>query len=589
MIKKRLMELMADSRKHIGFQVAWQWLGLCLSIVLMMGIGRVIDLALDGKLTGTGMLISALGLFGGAFCKSACAGFAARESAKAGAEVKTRLRGLLFEKLASLGPSYHEEVPTAEAVQLSVEGIEQLETYFGRYLPQLFYSLLAPLTLFLALCRLSFFTSLVLFLCVPLIPVTIVIVQKIAKRLLNRYWSVYTGLGDSFLENLQGLTTLKIYQADGEKARQMDLESENFRRITMKVLMMQLNSIVVMDLVAYGGAALGMILAVSGYRNGNLSVGQAVSILLLASEFFIPMRQLGSFFHIAMNGMAASDRLFRILDLKSPDTGDAVLSGEAVSISLDHAGFSYNGEMSILKDITMEIPAHGLVSLCGVSGSGKSTIAGLLTGRKRGYQGSIRLCGEETVELSSVSAASLLRNVTLLSHDSVIFRGTVEENLKMAMPSAKKEDMTGALKEACLWEFLEKKEGLATMLTENGSNLSGGQRQRLALARALLHDSPVYIFDEAASNIDAESEEEIMRVIHRLAKTHAVLLISHRLANTAGSDQIYVLKDGMIRESGTFGELLEKQGIFAGLYREQESLEQYVKQGRRLVYAKVGD
>ncbi len=593
MINKRLFKLMAEARNYIYYQVIWQWLGLLCAILIMFRLGRVVD-ALQRDRAGVlaALPLTVLLLLVAALFRAFCSREASRCSCRTGAAVKSRLRVLLFEKLSSLGPAYHTQVPTAEAVQLMSEGIEQLETYFGRYLPQLFYSLLAPFTLFLALCRISFRASLALLLCVPMIPVTIVLVQKIAKRLLGKYWDSYTELGDSFLENLQGLTTLKIYGADGQKAAEMDAEAENFRRITMKVLMMQLNSIVVMDLVAYGGAALGIILAILAYRSGQSSMGEALTILLLASEFFIPMRLLGSFFHIAMNGMAASDKLFRILDLESPETGRLMLSGTAFGVSLEHLAFSYDGEREVLRDISMTIPEKGLISLVGMSGSGKSTIAALLTGQKKGYRGEILLSypvgaatgssGEvRQLRLEDIAPESLQRNVTLLGHDSTIFAGTVEENLRMADSRATADQMIHALQQACLWDFLSRGEGLKTRLTEGGGNLSGGQRQRLALARALLRDSPLYIFDEASSNIDAESEAAILQVIRQLAERHAVLQITHRLSNARTSEKIYVLKQGTLLEAGSFTELLAMKGEFARLYEEQRQLEMYGEPERR--------
>ncbi len=590
MINKRLFALMADARKYVFAQVGWQWAGLLWSILIMYRLGWAADRLLQQRGQGITWLTTGVPLLSAVLMRALCARNAARCSCLAGAAVKSRLRCLLFEKLSSLGPAYHEQVPTAEAVQLMSEGIEQLETYFGRYLPQLFYSLLAPLTLFLALCRISLRASLVLLLCVPLIPVTIVLVQKIAKRLLGKYWDSYTALGDSFLENLQGLTTLKIYGADGRKAEEMDAEAENFRKITMKVLMMQLNSIVVMDLVAYGGAALGMMLAVLACRSGQASLGQALTILLLASEFFIPMRLLGSFFHIAMNGMAASDKLFRILDLEAPVSGREMLSGAAFSVVLRDLSFSYDGEREVLKDISLTIPEKGLVSLVGMSGSGKSTIAALLTGQKKGYRGEILLCYHADsatagpagqLRREDIAPESLQKNITLLGHDSMIFAGTVEENLRMADPTASEETLIHALQQACLWDFLSRGEGLQTKLTEGGSNLSGGQRQRLALARALLRDSPLYIFDEASSNIDAESEAAILRVIRALSERHAVLQITHRLSNARDSAQIYVLQQGTLLESGSFEALLAAKGEFARLYEEQSLLEHYGQQERR--------
>ena len=493
-----------------------------------------------------------------------------------------------------LGASYREQVSTSEVMQVCTEGVEQLETYFGRYLPQLFYSLLAPLTLFIVLCRINIKASVVLLICVPLIPVSIVAVQKIAKKLLNKYWSIYTGLGDSFLENLQGLTTLKIYQADDKKAVEMDEEAQTFRRITMKVLTMQLNSTSVMDIVAYGGAAVGMIVAVSEFLGGRLSLSGTLTIVLLASEFFIPLRLLGSFFHIAMNGMAASDKIFAILDLLEGDDGKVELESVGVSkenvagsenaivkaagavnglaVEFQNVHFNYEEDREILKGVSLEIPAGSFVSLVGESGCGKSTLAGILSGRNKGFKGSVTIGG---VALEDVSEASLMRNVTLIRHNSYLFKGTVADNLRMSKPEATETEMREVLERMNLMAFLDTQQGLETPLLEQGSNLSGGQRQRLALARALLHDSPVYIFDEATSNIDVESEELIMDVIRQLAETRTVLLISHRLANVVSSDCIYMLDQGLIREQGTHQQLMEQKGSYCKLYESQQQLEKW--------------
>lgn len=455
---------------------------------------------------------------------------------------------------------------------MAVEGVEQLEVYFGKYIPQLFYSILAPITLFVVLAFVSLKASLVLLICVPLIPLTIMGVQKLAKRLLGRYWGTYTELGDSFLENLQGLTTLKIYQADEQKAKEMDQEAEHFRKITMKVLMMQLNSIIVMDVVAYGGAALGMIAVLREFASGTVSLGGTVTMILLSAEFFIPMRLLGSFFHIAMNGMAASDRLFAILDLEEGQTGEECLGDGPASVIFRDVCFSYDGERQILDQVSFQLPENGLISLVGTSGCGKSTIAGLLTGRNRGYRGTIRIGGKE---LSRIREDSLLSHVTMVSHNSYLFKGTVRENLLMPAPMATEKEMEAALKKVNLYEFLKSQRGLDTELMERGSNFSGGQCQRLALARALLHDTPIYIFDEATSNIDAESEEQIMEVIRELSQNHCVLLISHRLANVVDSRNIYVLSGGRLVEEGTHNELMKQKGIYAALYLEQNILESY--------------
>ena len=572
MIKKRLLALMAESKTYIIQNIFWQWLGLLSSIITMGTAGWLFQTVWDGFISLSDCLPAAIVIVLCIGLRAYCSRRASAASANAGNDVKQELRQRLYEKLTRLGSSYHEKVPTAEAVQVAVEGVEQLEVYFGKYIPQLFYSILAPITLFVVLAFVSLKASLVLLICVPLIPLTIMGVQKLAKRLLGRYWGIYTELGDSFLENLQGLTTLKIYQADGKKAKEMDQEAEHFRKITMKVLMMQLNSIIVMDVVAYGGAALGMIAVLREFASGTVSLGGTVTMILLSAEFFIPMRLLGSFFHIAMNGMAASDRLFAILDLEEGQAGEECLGDGPASVIFRDVCFSYDGERQILDQVSFQLPENGLISLVGTSGCGKSTIAGLLTGRNRGYRGTIRIGGKE---LSRIREDSLLSHVTMVSHNSYLFKGTVRENLLMAAPMATEKEMEAVLKKVNLYEFLESQHGLDTELMERGSNFSGGQCQRLALARALLHDTPIYIFDEATSNIDAESEEQIMEVIRELSQNHCVLLISHRLANVVDSRNIYVLSGGRLTEEGTHNELMGKKGIYAALYSEQNILESY--------------
>lgn len=563
---------MAESKTYIIQNIFWQWLGLLSSIITMGTAGWLFQTVWDGFISLSDCLPAAIVIVLCIGLRAYCSRRASAASANAGNDVKQELRQRLYEKLTRLGSSYHEKVPTAEAVQVAVEGVEQLEVYFGKYIPQLFYSILAPITLFVVLAFVSLKASLVLLICVPLIPLTIMGVQKLAKRLLGRYWGTYTELGDSFLENLQGLTTLKIYQADEQKAKEMDQEAEHFRKITMKVLMMQLNSIIVMDVVAYGGAALGMIAVLREFASGTVSLGGTVTMILLSAEFFIPMRLLGSFFHIAMNGMAASDRLFAILDLEEGQTGEECLGDGPASVIFRDVCFSYDGERQILDQVSFQLPENGLISLVGTSGCGKSTIAGLLTGRNRGYRGTIRIGGKE---LSRIREDSLLSHVTMVSHNSYLFKGTVRENLLMAAPMATEKEMEAALKKVNLYEFLKSQRGLDTELMERGSNFSGGQCQRLALARALLHDTPIYIFDEATSNIDAESEEQIMEVIRELSQNHCVLLISHRLANVVDSRNIYVLSGGRLTEEGTHNELMGKKGIYAALYSEQNILESY--------------
>lgn len=575
MIKKRLVGLLSHAKKYIIYQVVWQWLALICQIVMIYSAAMLLETALFWEVTPLmaacygGLVLVALIL------RFVCDRQASHASYRASVDVKRILRDKIYSKLLRLGAAYREKVTTSEVVQMAAEGVEQLETYFGKYLSQLFYSLLAPVTLFVILSFVNWQASLVLLICVPLIPVSIIAVQKIAKKLLNKYWGIYTELGDSFLENLQGLTTLKIYRSDEKKAEEMDEESQRFRQITMKVLTMQLNSTSIMDIIAYGGAAVGMIVTLTQFMKGNLSVHGALMLILLASEFFIPLRLLGSFFHIAMNGMAASDKIFELLDLPEPEEKSEWLDGMAMDIEFTGVHFSYEEDREILKGIDMEFPAGSFTSLVGASGCGKSTAAATLMGRNHGYKGSVTIEGKE---LADIQENSLMDQITLVSHNSYLFKGTVEDNLRMGRPDASEEEMREALKKVNLWGFLQAQQGIGTPIQERGSNFSGGQCQRLAIARALLHDTPVYIFDEATSNIDAESEEMIMDVIHKLAETKTIILISHRLANVVKSDRIYMMKEGCVTETGTHEELMEQNGDYANLYRSQMELEQYGKE-----------
>ena len=577
MIKKRLIGLLAHGKKYIVFQVLWQWFALLCQVLIIYAVAMTLDGAVFGTLTEKRLAVYACLGAGGMALRFFCDRQAAQASFAASMDVKRILREQIYRKLLRLGASYREGVSTSEVVQMAAEGVEQLETYFGKYLPQLFYSLAAPVTLFVILSFVNWQASLVLLVCVPLIPVSIVAVQKIAGRLLKRYWGIYTELGDSFLENLQGLTTLKIYQCDGIRARKMDEEAQRFRQITMKVLTMQLNSTSVMDIIAYGGAAAGMIVTVCQFCAGHVGLGGALMLILLASEFFIPLRLLGSFFHIAMNGMAASNRMFALLDLPEPEKEEGKIQEERVNITMFKVRFSYEPDREILKGIHMNFPAGSFTSLVGLSGSGKSTVAGLLTGRNKGYEGSITAAG---MELSRVSEASLMDTVTMVSHNSYLFKGTVEENLRMGKENASDEELEEVLREVRLYDFLHSQQGLGTAVAERGENFSGGQRQRLALARALLHDTPVYIFDEATSNIDMESEEMIMDVIHRLAKKKTVILISHRLANVVKSDRIYLLEQGKVVQWGNHDALMAQEGPYRELFQHQQELENYGRRGR---------
>lgn len=572
MIKKRLLRLVPDSKRYIAENVAFQWIGMCSNVVMVYTIANLLNQLINAE--EVSFTQSALLIIMAVLVRIICVKLANNASYQASKSVKRTLRGMLYEKLLKLGTSYTEHVPTAEVVQLAGEGVEQLETYFGQYMPQFFYAFLAPVTLFFVIRPISLKVAVVLLVCVPLIPVAIMAVQKIAKRLLKNYWGQYAALGDHFLENLQGLTTLKIYQADEMRHAEMNADAEHFRKITMKVLTMQLNSIIIMDLVAYGGAALGIVLAISECVAGHIGFKGCFVIILLSADFFLPMRQLGSFFHVAMNGMAASDKIFRILDL--PEEECKQTSPASSKIEIKNLHYGYAEEKEILHGINMEFAEGSFTSIVGKSGCGKSTIAGILTGRNKGYTGNVQIGG---VELSEVSEAELMKRVTLVSHNSYIFKGTLRENLLMGKMDATEEELWEVLKKVKLDEFVKAEGGINLPLSEGGANLSGGQRQRLALARAILHDSSVYIFDEATSNIDVESENDIMQLILSMKGQKTVILISHRLANVVKSDEIYVLKEGSIDQEGNHEKLLRESGAYKKLWDEQQNLENMLKEG----------
>ena len=574
MINKRLIENVSDSKKYIAANVAAQWCSLAANIVIMAVMAKLLGSLYKGTADSSELAACALGIAAAVVIRFICAAASSRMSYLSSKTVKKTLRSMIYRKLLRLGNSYKEKIHTSEIVQVTVEGVDQLETYFGAYLPQFFYSMLAPLTLFVVLSFVNFKAAVVLLICVPLIPVTIAAVQTWAKKLLAKYWGQYTALGDTFLENLQGMTTLKIYQADEFKHIKMNEESEKFRKITMKVLSMQLNSITVMDIIAYGGAALGIIVAVMQYRSGYVSLEGCILIILLSADFFIPMRQLGSFFHIAMNGMAASDKIFRLLDLPEEEVKTETLQGD-ISIKCRDLKFSYDGKRQILCGINMNFNTGSFTAVVGESGCGKSTVADIFMCRNKGYSGTV-LIGDK--ELSGLSEESVLEKITYISHQSYIFKGTVMENLLMGKPDATQEELWEVLGRVKLDDFLSKMQGLDTVICEKASNLSGGQRQRLALARALLHNSDIYIFDEATSNIDVESENDIMEEIYRLAKTKTVILISHRLANVTRADNIYVMEQGRVAESGSHEELLAGGGFYSVLWNAQQRLENYGKE-----------
>lgn len=578
MINKRLINLCSQSKKYIGLTILVNWLAIICNIITIFLVGQFINKVYMGGLTSINMEsilkpgIIIVILLTIRFISNI---LYAKFSNLASAEARSTLRELVYKKLLRLGTGYSSVESTSSIVQVMVEGVEQLEIYFGKYLPQFFYSLLVPVTLFVFMSFVSFKAALVFILSVPLIPISIIAIMKIAKRILKDYWKSYSDLGGSFLENLQGLTTLKVFDIDEERHDKMNVEAEKFRKITMKVLSMQLNSITIMDLVAFGGAALGTIVALIQFSNGDLLPGSLLIVILLSSEFFIPLRLLGSYFHIAMNGMAASDRIFGILDAKEREKAVDYSVKEIkddINISLKNVTFSYDGEREVVKDVNMEITPKGIVAIVGESGSGKSTIASIILNNHKVNKGQVLL---NSKDIENLDSNLIYENIALISTNSYIFNGSILDNLLVGKKDATIEEINEALKVSRLDSFIEGlKDKLNTNVGEAGSALSGGQKQRLALARAILANRKMIIFDEATSNIDVESEEAIWEAIYELSKDKTILVISHRLANVKEAKNIYVMNKGSLVEEGTHNELMKAEGYYSNMVNKQNELEE---------------
>lgn len=561
MINKRLLNLVPKSKKYVFITVALKLISLISNFVLVFSVASIIEKR------GGNIELPAFLIILSVFATFLCNQFISVASFNSSKEVKKTLRTLIYEKLLRLGPEYQEKTETAKIIQWTVEGVEQIEVWFGQYLPQFFYSMIAALLTFAVLAFIHLKMALILLVCVPLIPVSIVAVQKIAKKLLGRYMDQYANLADNYLENLQGLTTLKIYNADEERQKKLSLDAENFRRITMKVLSFQLNSIIIMDTVAYGGAGLGIMTALSSYLNGQLSLEHALICILLSADFFIPLRRLGSYFHTAMNGTTASNNIFALLDIEE-GRGSLPLRASQKSVAiLSSVGHprnapensSYNGdrppvfetqnlsykfgERTVLNNISLTIPAGSFTAFVGKSGSGKSTTAKVLSGINSNYEGIVKIMG---TDLSTLAPESLYKFCTYISHRDWIFKGTIKDCLWEGNPSSTEEEMWNVLSQVQLKEFVEQNGGLDFKIQEDAANLSGGQKQRLSIARALLHNSEVYIFDEATSNIDVESETAILELLHKLKSTKTIIMISHRKENCKDADQIYEFENGTI-------------------------------------------
>ena len=579
MFNKRLLSICDSSKKWIGLTVLMNWISIVCNIALILFIGTTVDKLLSGNLN-LNIISTSIFIIAMLSIRFVANFMSTKFSLYSSGEVKKTLRSTIYEKLLTLGVNYTDTISTSSTVQIAVDGVEQLEMYFGRFMPQLFYSVIAPITLFAVMSFISFKTAIILLICVPLIPITIMAVMKIAKKILSKYWGVYTDLGDSFLENLQGLTTLKIFDRDEDKNDEMNKNAEHFRKITMSVLQMQLNSIIVMDIIAYGGSAIGILMALSEYRNGLITIGQVLIIILLSAEFFIPMRLLGSFFHVAMNGISASERMFKLLDTQVEDVKDLAQDKinqlENINIELKNVDFSYDKERKVLENININMENNKMVALVGESGCGKSTITNLLLKQRKVDSGEILLNG---INLNDIPFDVLTKKIGFINHNAYVFNGTIEENIRMGKNDASLEEIYDALKKANLYEFvMTLPNKLKTNVGEGGSLLSGGQKQRLALARTIITNPEIYIFDEATSNIDVESEEKVWESIYKLAKNKTVIVISHRLANVKNADSIYVLDKGYIVENGKHKELMMSKNKYYELVTHQANLENIYKE-----------
>lgn len=569
MINKKLVSYLKEDKKYVYLQVLMQWLALLSQIIIVAIMANMInELFIDQKINNLAIQVIIIIIL--IFVKGYFGRQATMYSFKAAKNIKGKLRVAVYKKILALNNHYSEVLSMASLTQLMSEGVEQLETYFGKYLPQFFYSMLAPITLFIVLCQVDFKAALVLFICVPLIPLSIVLVQKFAKRLLSKYWGLYGNLAERFLDNVSGLTTLKGYCGDASKHQEMNEEAQRFRSITMKVLVMQLNSISIMDLVAYGGAALGIIFSLLSYYDNKIDLGQTFMMIMLSAEFFIPLRLLGSFFHIAMNGNAASEKIFKLLDTPVIDNKTLAL-GKINEIELSNLTFAYKQD-NVLENINLKINEPGIYGVVGSSGSGKSTIAKLLLGYFDHYQGSLTYNG---LQVKEINHHDLMKQITLVEHNPYIFAGTVRSNLLDGNCYASDEQLMAVLEKVNLLNYFKELDGLDSEIEERGNNLSGGQKQRLSIARALLHDSGVYIFDEATSNIDIESEEIIMQVIEAMKKDKIVILISHRLANVVNCKCNYVFSYGKLIGNGSHDQLMQENQEYHQLVKTQQEIENY--------------
>ena len=568
MIDKDLLRLLGENKKYIFLAVGLMLLGLAANIGVTACICWAIALMLQ-KAPAVSYQIPAVLAAGAILVRYLMTRLVGSVKDRLGRNAKRELRSRLYDKILRLGVRTNEQMSMAGLTQVSMEGVEQLDLYYSNYIPQFFYAMMAPLVLFLVTVGIQWRVALVLICCVPLIPMSIVAVSRYAKKIFAKYWGKYTSMGDSFLDSVQGLKELKIFRADQARHRKMNESAQEFRRITMKVLVMQLASTTIMDLVAYGGAALGIAMSVLSVLHWGLEPIRALFLVLVAVEFFLPLRAFGSAFHIAMNGASAGKKILTLLESPDPEWGTEDVDG--TDLALDGVTFSYDGERNVLKDVCMDFPRHGMTAIVGESGCGKSTVVNLLLGVYRPQKGSVTV-GEK--EISALSRDNYYKHVGVVSCGTYLFHATVRENFAMAKPDVTDAEMYEALAQVNLDDFIRNNGGLDKVITEDAGNISGGQKQRLCMAIALVAHKDVYIFDEATSNIDIESESIIMGNIKALSQHSNVIVISHRLANVTRADRIYYMESGAVTEHGTHAELMARQGGYARIYTAQKNLEQ---------------
>lgn len=572
MIDKKLLALLGHNKKYIFYAVSLMIVGLFSNLAITASICYAIQYAAEYTSSGSnaqGFILPAVIVIIAMAIRYVTSRSIGDLKDTLGRNVKKDLRQKIYDKIIKLGVRTTDNMSMAGLTQLSMEGVEQLDLYYSAYIPQFFYAMIAPIILFIVTVRINWAVALVLLACVPLIPMSIIAVSRYAKKIFAKYWGKYTSMGDSFLDSVQGLKELKIFQADAAQNIKMNETSEEFRKITMKVLVMQLASTTIMDMVAYGGAGLGIALTIHAVVNGSLSAYAALFLILVAVDFFLPLRAFGSAFHIAMNGASAGNKILSLLAQPDPVWGNETVA--STEITVKDVTFSYDGKRDVLKHASMNFGSTGMCAIVGESGSGKSTVVNLLLGAYHPQQGSI-LVGNKPLE--TLSRESYYSHISVVSYNTYIFNETIRQNFMLAKYNVTDEEIYSALKKVNLYDFIIDNGGLDKVITEDAANISGGQKQRLALAINLVANKDIYIFDEATSNIDIDSEAIIMNNIKELSKEKSVIVISHRLANVIAADTIYYIEDGEVKEHGTHNELMNMHEGYAKLYTTQKKLEE---------------